>query len=343
MVDTPTARFGARKQSLGSNVNTWGDTKLNDVFDLFDRGAKGFEVIALTGDLTLTWTSYSAANQGQVQTLKLTGSLAAPATLTVPSREWAWDVINAAGASVTVKTSAGTGVEIPAGYQAALYCDGVDVRNAAPTRLGGNLYAAGQIRNVTAGTANADAVNKQQMDNAIALATTATSPGTLRVTASDTTAKFLNGALVVSGSLTKTVVNPGANETLEIAYTDVPFIVDGGVKTANFTVLPGYKYVADCRAGVAIAAALDVSWTSAGALAQIVKIGTGALTLAQGSGPTKINGLASDSIVQPAGLIDIRYVDAAYGVATCLAPATPAPENASTTMLDSFIYASWST
>ncbi|MDX2143023.1 MAG: hypothetical protein SFV19_06690 [Rhodospirillaceae bacterium] len=219
MVDTATARFGARKQSLGSNVNTWGDTKLNDVLDLFDRGAKGYQSIAMTGDATLSWTNYAAANQGQVQTVKLTGSLAAAASLIVPSREWAFTVINAAGHTVTVRTSAGVGVAIPTGHQAALYCDGNDVANAAPTVLGGSLRAGGRIANVTAASEGSDAVNKAQMDAAIGLATTSSSPGTLRVTAVDTTAKFLNTALTVSGSLTKTVNNPGANETLDIAFT----------------------------------------------------------------------------------------------------------------------------
>ncbi len=225
MVDSATARFGARKQSLGSNVNTWGDTKLNDVFDLFDRGAKGFQAIVMTGDTTLNWTTYATANQGQVQTVRLTGSLAAPANLIVPSREWAFSVINATGNTVTVKTAAGVGVAIPTGYQAALYCDAADVGNAAPSlvagalRVNGAVHVNGRITNVDTATAGTDAVNKTQMDNAIALATFSTSPGTLRVTASDTTAKFLNNAITVSGALTKSVVNAGANETLDISIS----------------------------------------------------------------------------------------------------------------------------
>lgn len=225
MVDTATARFGARKQALGSNVNTWGDTKLNDVLDLFDRGAKGYQAITLSGDTTLNWTTYSTANQGQVQTIKFTGSLSGAVNVIVPSREWAFTVINAAGHTVTVRTNAGTGVAVPTGYQAALYCDGADVGNAAPTVLGGAVaingavQVNGRISNVEAATANADAVNKAQMDASIALATTSTSPGTLRITASDTTAKFLNSAITVSGALSKSVINPGENETLDLGFT----------------------------------------------------------------------------------------------------------------------------
>jgi hypothetical protein len=218
MVDTATARFGARKQSIGSNVNTWGDTKLNEVIDLIDRGAKGYQAVAMTGDVTLNWTSYQSTNQGQVQTLKLTGALSGAANLIVPSREWNFTVINATGQTVTVKTSAGVGVSIPTGYQAALYCDGTDVANAAPTVLGGSVRVSGRLGNLTAAAEGTDAVNKAQMDASIALATTSTSPGTLRVTASDTTAKFLDGAISVSGALTKSVLGPGGNEALNIAY-----------------------------------------------------------------------------------------------------------------------------
>jgi hypothetical protein len=217
MVDTATARFGARKQSLGSNLNTWGDTKLNEVLDLIDRGTKGYQAIVMTGDTTLNWTTYAAGNQGQVQTIKLTGSLALPASLVVPSKEWAFSVINATGNTVTVRTNAGTGVSLPTDYQAALYCDGIDVGNASGSLVSGALRVNGRISNVTAATSSTDAVNKAQMEAAIALATYSTSPGTLRVTATDTTAKFLDNALVVSGALAKTILEADGNETLQIS------------------------------------------------------------------------------------------------------------------------------
>jgi hypothetical protein len=220
MVDTPTARFGARKQSLGSNVNTWGDTKLNEVLDLFDRGAKGFQSIAMTGDVTLNWTNYAAGNQGQVQTLKLTGALSGPANVIVPSKEWALTVINAAGATVTIKTSAGTGVAIPTGHQAAVYCDAADVFSAGATLLTGALQVNGKVVGVAAGTGASDAINKGQLDAAIAAATTSSSPGTVRISATDTTAKFLSLSVTtqVGSTVTTqfTALNGGGNEQLRI-------------------------------------------------------------------------------------------------------------------------------
>lgn len=211
MVDTATSRYGARKQSLGSNVNTWGDTKLNDVLDLLDRGSKGYQSVAMTGDTTLTWTNYATSNQGQVKTLKLTGSLSSPASLIMPAREWEFKVINATGATVTVKTSTGTGVAIPTGYACDVFCDATDVYAQA-------TFFNGVVRG-SAAVASNDLPTLTQVSALIAAATTSSTPGTFRITASDTTSKFADTAITVSGSLTKSVVSPGGNETLNIDFT----------------------------------------------------------------------------------------------------------------------------
>jgi hypothetical protein len=138
MTDTATSRFGARQQSQGSNTNTWGDDKLNEVLRLFDRGSKGVQSLAMTGDTTLSWTSYVATNDGQCAILSLTGSLSAAANLIVPSVEWQWDLIkNSTGQTITVKTSAGSGAAIPNGKYISVYCDGSDCYNGSPTVLPG--------------------------------------------------------------------------------------------------------------------------------------------------------------------------------------------------------------
>lgn len=195
MADTATTRYKLRKQSLGSNVNTWGDNKINDDLDIIDRGSKGYQSIAMTGDTTLSWSNYSTSNQGQVANIALTGSLSSAANLIVPSVEWTWDTIsNATGQTITVKTSAGTGVSIPTGYRAAIYCDGTDCYAGSPTRFFGDIYTGGQIKNMTAGTAALDAVNKTQMDAAIAAASSASVVGTVKVD-SLANAAFLGAAL----------------------------------------------------------------------------------------------------------------------------------------------------
>lgn len=159
MTDTPTSRYGARQQSQGSNTNTWGDDKLNELFRLFDRGSKGVQSLAMSGDTALNWSNYVATNDGQCAVLLLTGSLSSPASLTVPSREWHWSVIkNTTGQTVTVKTSGGSGVAIANGKYMSVYCDAADCTNASPTALpgaasvSGALAVSGKITGVTAGT-----------------------------------------------------------------------------------------------------------------------------------------------------------------------------------------------
>ena len=144
MTDTATDRLGLRQQSQGSNTNTWGDDKLNEALRLVDRAMHGVQSLTLTGDTTLSWSNYVATNDGQVAWLTLTGSLSSVANLVVPSKQWAWKGIkNQTGQTITVKTSAGTGVAIPNGRQISVYCDGSDCAFAGPNYLGAVITPTG--------------------------------------------------------------------------------------------------------------------------------------------------------------------------------------------------------
>lgn len=268
-----------RKQSVGSNTNTWGDAKLNDNLDNIDRAANGYQSIAMSGDTTLSATNYLSTNDGKVKNLKLTGALTSAANLVVYTVEWSWDSItNSTGVTVTVKTAAGTGVAIPNGYKAQVYCDGVncvsgssqlisgDVTTTGALTLGGALTVAGQVHTVTAGTAGTDAVNVTQLAAAIAASVPAGTAGTLKVSVTDSTNGFL-AAKVTSNytGLTTTqlaglttvqisTVNGGANE--QVLLTGVSFVggfKDGGLQTSQFTPAVGFAYDVDCSsAGVTV-------------------------------------------------------------------------------------------
>ncbi|MDX2224594.1 MAG: hypothetical protein SFV21_17715 [Rhodospirillaceae bacterium] len=317
MPDTATDRYGARKQALGANVNTWGETKLNDVLDLFDRGSKGYQAIALAGDLILSWANYATTNQGQVQTLKLTGSLAAPATVTVPSREWSFTVINAAGAAVTVKTAAGTGVAIPAGHQVALVCDGVNVINAAATVLGGAaqiagaLQVAGKVSGLSLGTATADAVTKGQLDNAIAGVTTA-GDGSIKAESTATARRFLgaagSAALQAGGALVVQTRQVGGD-----AYVEAKLRATQAVPiTANATLAVGSVNAIDTSAGAIAdlnlpATGLDGGPLEDGDMVQVIDVGgalsANACTLDGNGHNIKFRGLAAAATLT----LDVDY------------------------------------
>lgn len=218
MTDTATDRLGARQQSQGSNTNTWGDDKLNEVLRLIDRAMHGVQSLAITGDTTLSWTNYVATNDGQVAWLNLTGSLSSAASLTVPSRQWAWKGIrNNTGQSVTVKTSAGTGVPIPNGRQIAVYCDGADCYFAGGNSIGAAIVPTGPR----------DLMDKDAVETAIANATLPASAGTLLNSAADTTAGYhaAKHTVTASGDIAAafTTDNPGADEDLLLTIIGTPY------------------------------------------------------------------------------------------------------------------------
>jgi len=218
MADSATSNKRLRKQSLGSNTNTWGDTKLNEVLDVIDQCMDGYESIVLTGNLTLSTTNYSMADQAKYRVINFTGSAGA-ASVTFPSVQGWYLILNNNSGTLTCLCAGGTGVAVPVGYIALIYGDGTDMRNGAPMLVPGALTVAGQIRGVAAGTAATDAVNKTQMETAIATAGLPATAGAVLVSSSDTTAGYLNQKITVSGSLVKSTINPGANESVNFAFT----------------------------------------------------------------------------------------------------------------------------
>lgn len=219
MTDTPSSILLLRLQSTGSNTNLWGGY-LNTALSTQERATKGYQALAVTGDATISWSNYSASNTGAVARLKLTGSLAAAATLTFPAYQNYVSVENAAGAAVTIKCSGGTGVTIANGGKQLIYCDGTDYYSASPNVLGtGTITVAGRIAGVTAGTASTDAVNKTQMETAIATAGLPATAGTVLVSGSDTTAGYLGSKIAVVGDLALSTQNSGGDEDALITHT----------------------------------------------------------------------------------------------------------------------------
>lgn len=214
MVDSPTTRNRFRKQERGTNVNSWGDN-LNEALDAIDQCLDGVETINLGGatTYTLTTTNYTTADQAKQRFLLFTNGAASGCDVTIPSVEHWYGIINDAGGTVTLQTSAGATVDVPDGERALIYCDGNDVMNGAPTVIGA------QLKSVTAGTADTDAVNVRQMALAIAASVPLGTAGTFFNSINDTTRSYLNDKLTVSGSLVKTTTNPGANEATNIAFT----------------------------------------------------------------------------------------------------------------------------
>lgn len=257
MASTPSTRLRLELQALGENLNTWGDTRLNAALQRLEEAIADVVPVSMSSSaVTLTSTNY-AADEARAAILIFTGTLTANSTVTVPGVEkWYWCFNQCAGSfTLTIKTAAGTGVTIPTSGVRAVYCDATNVLAMIQRDMGSNrlenvsdptaaqdaatrayvlaralsdftgAVAANvslnsfKITSLATGTISTDAVNKGQMDTAIATAGLPATAGTVLVTSADTTASYLNDAIEVTAPLTKTTNNPGANENIGLAVS----------------------------------------------------------------------------------------------------------------------------
>jgi hypothetical protein len=207
LTDTPSSILLLRLQSLGSNTNLWGGY-LNVAMQMLEQAAKGYQTYALTVDVTISWANYTLANTAACAVLKLTGTLTSAVTMTLPGYMNDLKVINAAGAAVTIKCSGGTGVAIPNSRTALIYCDGTDYYNAAATWRGSTITP----------TNSGDLLTYSDVQTLIANAALPATSGTVRNSASDTTAGYLSAKDTIATAddlflATKATANPSANET----------------------------------------------------------------------------------------------------------------------------------
>jgi len=135
----PTTRLRIEKQAAGSNLNTWGETKLNDAFDRIDESIAGFLTKALTANYALTSTNY-VADEARIAMLKFTGTGAD--TVTIPSVSKQYMVWNATTGILTITTGGATNASLAAGEIVTVICDGSAVSKAKLTDFGGSVVSS---------------------------------------------------------------------------------------------------------------------------------------------------------------------------------------------------------
>lgn len=233
MVDTPTTRNRFRKQEVGTNNNVWG-TYLNEVFDCVDQVVDGVESINLGGatSYTLTTSDYTTSDQAKNRVLVCSNVNAAGSDLVLPAVEHVYGIVNNGSADITPSPSGGTGPDIPAGRMTWIYCDGTNAYSLASTTLP-----------VAFSPVNAnDPTTKDYVDTAIANASIPAAVGTVLVSGGDTTAGYLGQKVDVSGALTKTITNPGADEAVELSVAAGGY-ADGGEFDTGTTIAAGSSYM----------------------------------------------------------------------------------------------------
>lgn len=117
------------KQAVGENPDTWG-TVLNDgVFEMLEDSICGLAQFSVSGgDVTLT-TVNGAADQARCMIIQVTGSPGVARNVIVPalSKVYLCNNKTSGGFTITIKTSAGSGVALPANKPTWVYCDGTNV------------------------------------------------------------------------------------------------------------------------------------------------------------------------------------------------------------------------
>lgn len=131
MASTPTSRNRLNQQGTGDNVGSWGNVLNTQALALIDEALDGITTLAVAGNVTLSSANY-ATDQARRRVLKLTGAPGASYTVTIPSVEKVYEVINATNAAQIIRAG-GVGASIPAGIMTRVVCDGTDCYAPAQT------------------------------------------------------------------------------------------------------------------------------------------------------------------------------------------------------------------
>jgi hypothetical protein len=125
------SNLGIELMSTGEKSGTWGAITNTNLGTLIDQAIAGFSTQIVTdGAATVLTIPDGSSSTGRNAVIELTGSLSAARVVEVPTKEKVWFFYNNTtnGHAVTVKVSGQTGVSIPNGARAIVYCDGTDVR-----------------------------------------------------------------------------------------------------------------------------------------------------------------------------------------------------------------------
>jgi hypothetical protein len=256
MASTYSSNLKIELMGTGENSGTWGNITNTNLGTALEQAVIGLGNPDYTSDanLTITITDTNAAQAARALVLNVTsafGSLTATRELIVPTIQKQYIVQNntTGGQSITVKTSAGTGITVPNGRKAHLYVNGTDVIQMFDfvNILGGTIDNT-TLGATTASSARVTTLNASgatTLDGTVALGNAAgdliTVPGTVNsnliftdntydIGASGATrprnlflagAATVGGNLSVGGTLTLTGgVNLNGNVTVGDASTD---------------------------------------------------------------------------------------------------------------------------
>jgi hypothetical protein len=134
MASTYSSNLKIELMGTGENSGTWGTITNTNLGTALEQAVIGYGTVDYLSDanLTISITNTNAAQPARALVLNVIssfGSLTVTRELVVPTIEKQYIVQNntTGGQSITVKTSAGTGITVPNGRKAHLYVNGVNV------------------------------------------------------------------------------------------------------------------------------------------------------------------------------------------------------------------------
>ena len=144
--------------ATGEQTGTWGTTTNTNLGTALEEAITGSaDVTFSSGPVTLSLTNSNATQAARNLRLNLIGTSGGAQNLVVPSIEKIYLIKNGVADAITVKTSAGTGIAVPAGKSMFVYNDGVNVVDAT-THLS-NLTLSTDLALADGGTGASDAAN----------------------------------------------------------------------------------------------------------------------------------------------------------------------------------------
>lgn len=150
-------RFRLNYQAPGDNLNTWGLTLNNGVFQLIEDAMARRVAFTLSGAKTLT-TANGADDEARCAFLDVTSGVGG--TVTIPAVEKLYVVRNGASGDVTVTTGSGASAAVRPGEVVWVVSDAANTR-----RVQANDMQGGRLTGVGAPVSGTDAATKAYADS----------------------------------------------------------------------------------------------------------------------------------------------------------------------------------
>jgi hypothetical protein len=230
----------------GELNGTWGDVVNNNITSMVEQAIAGLATINTwtTASHTLT-TANGTTDEARCAILQCSGAPGAAATVICPTASKIYIIKNSVtgGYAVTLKTSAGTGISVPNGGTALLYCDGTNVVSGG----GLNGDVVGPASATDTAVATFDGVTGKLIKN----------NASVTIAANVITALGFSGPL--NGTVGATTPNTAAVTTLSatgaitstLATGNPPLVVASTTKVTNLNVdqLDGADWAAPAAIG----------------------------------------------------------------------------------------------